>query len=616
MNLTAEEMLQLRCFSDIDRHVASYLQGKGSNDSPIFAAAVMLLSSRLFKGDICLNLNNIAGSSLSDFFFEDDPDYDKCLEVKFPDADMLKETFKSHPAAGDYSAGLPLVIDESGLLYFNKYAGFEQGLARDILSRTAGWAGQDELAGIKDIFFTYFEHTPRETDMQGVAAYLALRNRFLVVSGGPGTGKTSVVIKIISILIGASLKKGEAVSIALTAPTGKAAARLMESVDSAISQNPPHESIRGFIPESAGTIHRLLGYVSGSPSFRHNEENPLPYDVVVVDESSMVDLPLMYRLMKALKPGCRLILLGDRDQLASVEGGAVFGDICDRGVEHGYSPELALEINNYFNLSGSVSVEKNGGSMRDSLVVLDKSYRFGSGSGIGLLADMIKRGDSSALLSVRRENPFKDIIFCEPGKDNYIEKIIYDEWNSYLSRCGNAVDLSETIRGFISSFSILTALRRGEQGMEKMNTLVEGVLNRLGIIKKTGDYYAGRPLMITRNSYGAGLFNGDIGIVAEDGRSVSFSSEGNKFRQVPIMRIPEHETAFSMTIHKSQGSEFDTVFVLLPLKWNRVMTRELLYTAVTRARGKVIISASEDIIKRITESPINRSTGLRDRLWR
>ena len=170
MNFTAEEMLQLRCFSDIDRHVASYLQKKGGSDSPIFAAAVMLLSSRLFKGDICLNLNNIAGASLSDFFFEDDPDYDKCLEVKFPDADLLKEILRSHPSAGDYRAGLPLVIDESGLLYFNKYAGFEQGLAHDILSRTAPVSGPEELAGIKDIFFTYFEHSPRETDMQGVAA--------------------------------------------------------------------------------------------------------------------------------------------------------------------------------------------------------------------------------------------------------------------------------------------------------------------------------------------------------------------------------------------------------------------------------------------------------------
>lgn len=615
MSYTTEEMLQLQCFSDIDRHVASYLTGKGAGESPVFAVLVMLLCSRLFKGDICLYLDDIAEASLADFFFEDDPDYDRCLNIKFPRLKELEKILRNSHAAGDYMDGLPLVIDDSRRLYFNKYFTFEQELAAGILAGVSPVYGPEDMNDIKDLFFKYFNDNSKEPDMQGVAAYLALRNRFLIVSGGPGTGKTSVVVKIISILISVSLKKGKEISVALAAPTGKAAARLKEAVDSAINQNPPEESVRRLIPDTARTIHRMLGYMSSSPGFRHNEKNPLPYDVVVVDESSMVDLPLMHRLIKALKPDSRLILLGDRDQLASVEGGAVFGDICDRGREHGYPTVLAREIGDYFNISDPLLTEDSGGNMRNSLVVLNKSFRFGAESGIGLLADMIRRGDSRSAVSILRDEKYRDLVFYEEADGELFEKIILDEWNSYISRSSGFNDKGDLVRGFISSFSILTALRRGSSGMAKMNSLAEEVLSRSGIIEKSSDYYAGRPLMITRNSYSAGLFNGDIGVVSEDGMTVSFNLEGNEKRHVPIMRVPEHETAFSMTIHKSQGSEFDTVLVVLPSRWNRVMTRELLYTAVTRARKKVIISAAEDIIVRITESPINRSTGLRDRLW-
>jgi exodeoxyribonuclease V alpha subunit len=362
------------------------------------------------------------------------------------------------------------------------------------------------------------------------------------------------------------------------------------------------------------TIHRLLGYRSYG-GFKHNEKNPLEYDLVVVDECSMVDLPLMSRLVKGLKPDCRLILLGDRDQLASVEGGAVFGDICDRGNEHGYSPAAASGMGSFLNIPSLLPVEKSGAEMRDSLAVFKKSFRFRAESGIGLLADMIKRGDSKGVVSSLKGNGLQNVFFAEPGGGGLPEQVIEEEWNNYYSACERSDNVEELIRGFINSFSILTAVRDGERGMRKMNSLAEEALFKKGIIEKRGDYYPGQPLMITRNSYSLNIFNGDIGIVTEGCRGVSFPGEDGMIREIPLVRIPEHETAFSMTVHKSQGSEFDNVFVVFPYNWNRVMTRELLYTAVTRSRKKVIISATEEIIGRMVENPVNRSTGLRDRLW-
>ncbi len=614
MELNSGEILNLRCFNDIDKHVASYLVSKSDVESPIFTVLVMLLSNRIFKGDVCLDLSDIQGASLADFFIEDDPDYDKCLNVKFPDKAILEKILKTHPATGNYTSGLPIVLDKKGRLYFNRFLEFELSLADDILERSSSTDAID-IEGINSIFFKYFNKIFEEADMQGIAAFLALRKKIAIISGGPGTGKTFVVVKIIQVLIESALKNEENISIALTAPTGKAALRLKESIDSSVMENPPSESVMAFIPGEALTIHRLLGYRSHGRGFVYNEDNPLPHDVVVVDECSMVDLPLMCRLVKALKPECRIILLGDKDQLASVEGGAVFGDICDRGNEHGYSLALAKEIDSFWGRSDLLPVEKQGSAIRDCLVVLKKSYRFKKGSGIGILADIIKKGDSKSLVSTIRNNDFKDVFFAETGDDDFLNKIIKDEWESYVFSLENKSKPDDLIRGFISSFSILTALREGRWGMKRMNFLVEKILSSLSVIEKTGSYYAGQPLMITRNSYSQRLFNGDIGIVTETGKEVSFQADGGDVREIPLIRIPEHETAFAMTVHKSQGSEFDNVLVVLPLNWNRVLTRELLYTAVTRARKKVIISASENILTGIVKNPVNRSTGLRDRLW-
>jgi len=605
-----EEIINLRCFNDIDRHIASYLSEKGGIEDSVFTAVVMLLSSRIFKGDVCLYLNRLAGKSLADFFDEGDSDYEKCLEIRFPEISVIEKILEEHPACG---TGMPVVHDK-GKLYFSRFMDYEISLADEIKKRCKAYTVCEDIKVIGDLFYSFFPPCSGEADMQSVAAFLSLRNGLTVISGGPGTGKTSVVVKIIQLLIEMSLRKGEELSIALAAPTGKAAARLKESISISLTAAPPSESVLKYIPEKALTIHRLLGYRSYG-RYVHNEENPLEHDLVVVDECSMVDLPLMYRLIKGLKPGCRLILLGDRDQLASVEGGAVFGDICDRGNEHGYSEAAAAVIESYLNISSSLPVERDGPEMRDSLAVFTKNFRFKAGSGIGLLADMIKKGDSKGVISALNADDFKDVFFIKPGMDGPAEQIIAEEWDNYFSGRGKNDIIEELIRGFISSFSILTAVRDGDRGMRKMNSIAEEVLIKQGIIDRKGSYYHGQPLMISRNSYPLNIFNGDIGIVAEGCRGVSFPGEDGEFREIPLVRIPEHETAFSMTVHKSQGSEFDNVFAVFPDKWNRVMTRELLYTAVTRARKKVIISAGEDIIAGMVENPVNRSTGLRDRLW-
>jgi exodeoxyribonuclease V alpha subunit len=465
---------------------------------------------------------------------------------------------------------------------------------------------------MKETFSLLFPKVP-DIDWQSVAAYSALSGGIIVISGGPGTGKTSTVVKILALLAESKIKNGEGIAISLSAPTGKAAARLREAVNAAVHSLPVSPETISLIPAETFTIHRLLGPVKNSHKFRHNKENPLPYDVVVVDECSMVDIALMLRLVQALKPGAQLILLGDKHQLSSVEGGIVFSDICG-STEGIYSRDFIDLGKKFFNIDIPASGSAAGISrMNDALIVLNRNYRFGSKSGIGMLSEFIKKGDFSGAMEILEDTDYADVKFIDTPSLNELGDIYREAVQAGIK--DQDVSTTEKIFSLINNLTILTAINNGKFGAEGMNLMAEEILYRLSIIDPVEKFYDGRPVMILRNDYPLSLFNGDMGVVSNMGSEVLFKEGSGEFRAIHPARLPEHETAYAMTIHKSQGSEFNNVLVVLPDKWNRAMTRELLYTAVTRAKEGVMIAAGRDIIKEMILTPIKRMSGLKDKLW-
>jgi len=612
MGFSIDDLKNTGYFSEIDFHLADFLSSRGGEKSPVFRLTVMMLSSRLNSGDVCLSLPDIGGKPLSYFFGSSE---DAGREIIIPFENEISEALAGSAAVGGVESYLPLILDTNKKLYFHKYFTFENRLAGLVAGLARSKSVPEDLTGIKKTFQLLFPELHGETDWQSVAAYSALTGGITVISGGPGTGKTSTVVKILALVAGAAPDNGKEITIALAAPTGKAAARLREAVNRALQTLPVNEQVRKIIPSETYTVHRLLGSIRNSHEFRFNSENPLAHDVVVVDECSMGDMALMCRLVQALKPGARLILLGDRDQLSSVEGGAVFGDLCGPA-EGVYTKEFADAGKKHLGLNLKVSTEENINAtvMKNALVVLNKSYRFSGRSGIGILADLIKKGDADGVTEILNDESYPDVRFAGGNTLELIGNIYKYEVNGIIS--GMKCTVEEKISLLIESFSILTATRRGFYGAEGMNSLAERVLFSLGVISPDRKFYPGRPVMISNNDYTLSLFNGDIGITSGSDRGeVVFAGADGMPRTVHPSRLPGHETAFAMTIHKSQGSEFNNVLVVLPGKWNTVMTRELLYTAVTRARNAVVIAADSDIVKEMVLTPTRRMSGLREKLW-
>ena len=612
MNLTIDDLKNTGCFSDIDIHLADFLSSAGGEHSPLFHLIIMMLSSRLSSGDVCLSLSDVEGKSLAYFFGDGESGLNS--EIVIPGKSTMLALLKKSKAEGVKGDYLPLILEGEDKLYFQKYHSFENSLAEYITELARNKALPPDISELKKTFSLLFPSASDETDWQSAAAYSALSGGITVISGGPGTGKTSTVVKILALIAESGIKKGKEIKVSLSAPTGKAAARLREAVNTAMAALPVSDEVKRIIPSETFTIHRLLGSIRDSHEFRHNRENPLVHDVVVVDECSMGDMALMCRLVQAVKPGAQLILLGDKDQLSSVEGGAVFGDLCG-GVEGVYTGSFLEEGSKTFGIRFPESSPVNkAGAMNDALVVLKKSYRFSGRSGIGILADLIKKGDASGALDILGDETYPDVKFTEGSSLKQISSVYREAASSIVS--GLNCSIEEKISVLMSGYSILTATRNGKLGASGMNLMAESVLFSLGVINPAERFYQGRPVMISRNDYSLTLFNGDIGITSgNDPVDVVFPGTDGEPRVVHPSRLPEHETAFAMTIHKSQGSEFNNVLVVMPDRWNMVMTRELLYTAVTRARNGVVIAAGSDIVREMILTPTKRMSGLKEKLW-
>lgn len=504
---------------------------------------------------------------------------------------------------------------------------------------------------------------------QKVAAAVALTRQFSVISGGPGTGKTTTVAKLLAALITQSQQQvaSQAPIIKLVAPTGKAAARLTESIGLAIEQLPVNDEIKAMMPAHSSTIHRLLGARPNTVEYKYNQSNRLHLDILVVDEASMVDLPMMFRLLQALPSHARLILLGDKDQLASVEAGAILGDIC-QFTSQGYQAEfghLLADLTGYQTLADAEAPKGN--AIADSLCMLQKSYRFHARSGVGQLAKAINAGSAKQVEKVWQQG-FKDIHLhvikahsssSQSSTDSSPESLdlaqaqsalclmMTEAYSPYCQQLNQAVNSgdSSVIQGdlftsveapskammekkaqaVLKAFSrarLLCAVREGEFGVERMNQLVESSLARNKLINPVENehWYVGRPVMISQNDSALGLHNGDIGICLLDESEttprlrVFFEMPDGRIKGVLPSRVPKHELAFAMTIHKSQGSEFTHTVMLLPNKMNQILTRELIYTGVTRAKSRLDLFANPSILAQGVSIKTLRSSGLSDKL--
>jgi exodeoxyribonuclease V alpha subunit len=595
--------------NSIDRHFAAFLWKEAGEAPALLKPVVSLLSNSAGSGNICLDLAVIAGREIR---IDGET-------ITIPALDALCAALRESPVAGAPGEFRPLVLDREGRLYLYRYWKYEKELAEAIRHKAAsGFASLDRKLLARGLERLFPGAAENEADWQKAAALAALLKRVCIISGGPGTGKTSTVVKILALLL--EQEGAGSVRVALAAPTGKSAARLRESISSMKDALDCADSVKELIPREVSTIHRLLGTIPGSVRFCHSEKNTLPYDVVIVDEASMVALPLMAKLAAALKPEARLIILGDRDQLSSVEAGAVLGDICGGGHQEVFSSGFG-EL--FSELSGvSIPTAPPGEELpplADCLVVLKRNYRFSAASGIGAAARAVNAGRGKDAMSILRGGAFSDVGWRDlppPGSlERALAEVVSEGYGGYLT----AGTVEEAL-GLFNRFRVLCALNQGPYGVAGLNDLIEKILAKRGLIDPRQRWYRGRPILIATNDYNLKLFNGDVGIVFFDPNQegkprVFFPAPDGGIRDISPVRLPAHETVYAMTIHKSQGSEFDRVHILLPAADSPLLTRELLYTGVTRAKTRVDIWGNEGIFAAAAARRIDRKSGLRDALW-
>ena len=595
----------------LDRYLAEQLMQLGTTQQIDTLLAIALTSRAAGDGHVCLELSAWAGQPI---FF--DNEQQRPLH-QLPQLEAWRQQLLDSGIVGRDGAATPqaLVLDGEDRLYLARYHDYEQRIETQIGRRLQS-VPVGAAATLRQRLQSLFPDSDIRPDQQKLAAALAMLQPFCVISGGPGTGKTTTVTRILALYLQQNQESQES-RIALVAPTGKAAARLTESIRGAKQKLTGVDgALLAQIPEQATTVHRLLKPLRNSSQFRHNADNPLHLDLLIVDEASMLDVPLMAKLVTALPDHCRIILLGDRDQLASVEAGSVFSDLCNRGAAFAYSEQLLPTLTE-LDVELPVTETEHRSAMADSVAVLTYSHRFGSDSGIGQLARAINRGDSDTALQV-----------CEEFDDARLAELLPEQLPAQLGRRAikgfaaylQAGDARAALAAF-ADYRILCALREGAYGVQEINGHIEKGLQGAGLIDTTERYYPGRPLMIRANDYNLQLYNGDIGICLPDPEAegrirVFFEDAEGTLRSILPSRLPEHETAYAMTVHKSQGSEFEACLLVLPQRDAAVLTRELIYTGVTRAKDGVEIWCGDvGVFRASIERRVERHSGLFGKLW-
>lgn len=509
-------------------------------------------------------------------------------------------------------------------LYLDRYWREERQVAADLLAISGKEPAEVALDVLTDGLGRIFASETQ--GRQCIAAATAVLRRFAVIAGGPGTGKTTTVAQIVALLVEQAAHSGSPLPlVALAAPTGKAAARLEEAVQEEAAKLAVTEPIRAQVSAlRASTLHRLLGWRPGSHSrFRHDRGQRLPHDVVIVDETSMVSLSLMARLVEAVRPDARLILVGDPGQLASIEAGSVLGDIVEPATD-----QLVLRADARTRLEAVTGREIAASeppaetTIGDGIVVLDRVHRFGGG--IATLAEAIRRGDADTVIDVLESAPENVSWIPVDTEDPSTESALAGVRDGTVAAARRVAEAArdgvatEAIAA-LGSYRLLCAHRHGPQGVTAWTSRVEAWLAaEIDGFSADRRWYVGRPLLVTRNDYELQLYNGDTGVVVQgagDHVGAVFERHGEVIEFSPT-RLDSVETVYAMTIHKSQGSQFETAAVLLPTPTSRILTRELLYTAATRARKQLVIVGTEETIRAAVDRPIARASGLGLRLWR
>jgi exodeoxyribonuclease V alpha subunit len=609
-----EKKLNTPSFRAIDRQVAKYLRSRYTVDD-CTALAGALASSLSSSGHSCFSLDEYAGKPLGEL-----PEHSFLLPSLEEWTGHLRNS-SAVSVPGNVRRS-PLVLD-GNMLYLFKYFEYEKFISERLhaLSTASLLDIPESVIGLAASLFknTDDQQSPG-IPLQAAGAILPFFSRLAIISGGPGTGKTTILSKALALLCQRSISLGESLPvIRLAAPTGKAAQRMQQSLGNAVREM-SDTAIRAHLTLlKPTTVHRLIE-TGFSPRPKRNKENPIDADVVVIDEASMIDITMFQRLMDALAPETRLILLGDSYQLASVEAGSVLRDISNAYSKNAFSSDCAAVVNKVLEGLGHQSRLKGDGEPLSPFVELDYSYRFKETEAIGTVSNAIKNGspvDVIVLLNGEQKGISSCRLTGHPGDETLIG-IITERYSPLLAETdpGQALKL-------LDNFMVLTALNEGRFGREGINTMVK---------KKFGSALAVRPIKITENSPQHVLFNGDMGVIMSTADSSGIMQEfawfpdneetmleqtgsEQKVRKYLVAALPGYVDAFAITIHNSQGSEFDSVMIILPEKKdNPLMTRELLYTAVTRAKKKAEIIGTEEVVKKSVELKITRQSGLEGRI--
>ena len=588
----------------IDRQFARFIKTLTPNEDAI-AIAALLLSVELGKGNVCL-----------DFSSDQLMQYLSVADAQALFSDLKESDFISQAHSRDGEK-----------LYLEKYLSYELSLASNIQMRLSPMPWLQEKNGVQDseLLTQLFPHSVNKNhvDWQAVAACISSMGYFSVISGGPGTGKTTTVIRLLAMLIDLYSKQFQRQPIIkLAAPTGKAANRLSESITKAKQDLDVSENIKACIPQQALTLHRLLM----SSRKAYSQQNPLHLDVLIIDEASMVDLPMMANVLSALPKHAQIILLGDKDQLASVEAGSVLADICDNEHRHGYSESMVSQLQHLLSCEfDAQEIEPQGSPIRNHICHLRKSYRFDENSGIGALARASNNGDFQQW-SQAKNHGFADLRFLDLTDESYqiFVKQAANEYAQFIKQIDATGMDDESVLAIHNAFSryqILCALKDGQLGVNGLNEAVEAQLNKNNVIDTSRAWYAGRPIIVAENDYGLNLYNGDVGIVLPklvDGKIIlkaCFIGSDQTVRWLQPSRLPKHQTVYAMTIHKSQGSEFDHVALALPDYHLPILSKELLYTGITRAKSELTLLSKGPVIRTALSQKVKRASGLRERLW-
>ena len=441
-------------------------------------------------------------------------------------------------------------------------------------------------------------------DWQKIAVAMSVIKPFLIISGGPGTGKTTTVAKILAMHLRLAERP---LKIALAAPTGKAAGRMGEALMNQLQTLGLSDEELDRFPDEAKTVHRLLYGKEERGLLPSARREMLNYDLVIVDEASMIDLTLMNRLLRHVGPNTKLIFLGDKDQLSSVEAGAVFSDLCQKQ-ENGFTADTA-NLLKQFDINGQLP-EAEQSSLDDSIVYLTKSYRFGEDSGIGRLAQLVKSGRAEVESVDEIFSSFDELEHRSFSYDTEDLEFLSDHMNRKAEKL-KELRSPESLIGFWKESAWLTLHRRGLDGSEYLNSMIENSLVRRHTVTAEHGWYHGRPIIVTRNDYNLGIFNGDMGVcVEENGAFWVYIESGSELKRVSPQRLLHIQPAYFLTVHKSQGSEFNHVHLLFPRQESQLLSRELLYTAITRSREKFTCHGNLKWISSGADQPLKRYTGL------